>query len=587
MILERFGILLQQCAKSKSQRLGASLHAFLFKVVSDHDVILCNHLINMYAKCSNLQDAHLLFDIMPDRNLVSWSSLISGYDQAGNPSMSLHIFSQMPLRPNEYVYASISSACGSLLALRQGKQVHAHSLKAGFDKISFVYNSLMSMYMKCGCIDDASSIFSSILNPNSISYNAMITGFAENLQLQKGLELFILLKRQGFHGDQFSYVAVIGICNAKEDLISGQVLHCQTIKLGLDKSAFVGNVILSMYAQCGSVCAVEKTFYSISDKDIITCNTYITACSSFGLHEKVLMVYKKMKNGYLVGPDDFTFASVFAACAELSLVKYGAQIHAHLIRLRLRLDVGVVNAIINMYAKCGSITYANHVFCCMSETNLVSWNTIIIALGYHGFGKMAVEVFEQMKTDGVKPDSVTYIGLLAACSHAGLVDEGKAFFDSMEKVYGMPPKVEHLSCLIDLLGRAGKLEEAEKYANKFPFGNDSIILGSLLSSCRLFGNLVIGERVSKKLLELQPSASSPFVLLSALYASNGRWDGVASAWKMLRGCRVKKELGYSLVVVNGVSVRFTMGEFSHARIEEILETLRSLNFEANWVLPLI
>ncbi|XP_020581836.1 pentatricopeptide repeat-containing protein At5g04780-like isoform X2 [Phalaenopsis equestris] len=408
-------------------------------------------------------------------------------------------------------------------------------------------------------------------------------GLGENLQLEKGWELFSVLNQQGLHPDQFSYVAVFGICTMKEDLFSGQGLHCQTIKVGLNRTAFVGNVILTMYSKCGTIDDVENTFISIKQKDVITCNTYIAAYSYFGEHDKSLMIYRKMEEAYGLNPDNFTLAGALAACSDLSYVRYGTQMHGRLIRAIVELDVGVFNAIMNMYAKCGWIKYANRIFHCMPNRNLVSWNTIITALGYHGLGRIAIQVFEEMNTSGVKPDSATFTGLLAACNHAGLVDEGKTYFDSMEEIYGNPPKIEHLSCVIDLLGRASRLEEAEAHARMFPFGNDSVIWGSLLSSCRLHGNLVVGERVARKLLELQPTTSSPFVLLSTLYASYARWDSVSMTWKLLKGSGVKKEPGYSLVVVNDLPEKFTVGNSSHARIEEILETLRNLNLEAKRV----
>ncbi|KAG0469774.1 hypothetical protein HPP92_016474 [Vanilla planifolia] len=332
-----------------------------------------------------------------------------------------------------------------------------------------------------------------------------------------------------------------------------------------------------MYTKCGSLGDVEKTFFSIQEKDIITCNSYISACSAFGEPDKGLMVYRNMYDIYGLSPDDFTLAGILAACSELFCIQYGAQIHGHLIRTKLELETGVVNAIISMYAKCGCINYANHVFNLMPKRNLVSWNTIIVALGHHGHARLAVQIFQQMQSDGIKPDSATFVGLLSACSHAGMVNEGKVYFDSMVQFYGYPPKIEHVSCLIDLLGRAARLEEAEAYANMFSFGNDLVILGSLLSSCRLHGNLVVGQRVAKKLLELQPTSSSPFVLLSTLYASDGRWNSVALAWKMLRNSGIKKEVGYSLVTVDGVFHKFTVGNYSHLRIENILDTLESLN----------
>ncbi|ONK73970.1 uncharacterized protein A4U43_C03F1460 [Asparagus officinalis] len=541
----------------------------------------------MYAKCNNVECARRIFAEMPERNLVSWSALIAGYDQSGRHAMAVDLFAQMKLQPNEYAYASVISSCGSLSALTQGKQVHASTLKTGHCGVSFVSNSLISMYMRCGCFDNAFSIFNNLPEPCSISYNTMITGFAENLQPGKGLELFKLMKREGLHADKFSYVAVLGICSKTEDLSTGEGLHCHTIKLGLDITAFVGNVILTMYSKCGLIMEIDKAFESIKEKDVITCNAYIAACSHCEEHAKGLRLYKEMEGLFGVDPDEFTLTSALAACAELSYIYYGAQVHARLIRAKDSFDVGVGNAIINMYAKCGSIRRAILVFHSLQDRNLVSWNTMIVALANHGLGRKAIDIFEKMKDNGVTPDSVTFIGLLKACSHAGLVDEGLACFNSMKETYGILPKIEHLSCLIDLLGRAGRLEEAEEYVNTSDFVNDLVIWGSLLSSCRIHRDVLVGERAARKLMELQPSSSSPYVLLSNLYASDGKWEAVAEARKLLKGSGVKKEPGHSLIAVKDIAEKFTVGDFSHTRIVEIIEALQGLNLIAEkfYLLP--
>ncbi|XP_042452300.1 pentatricopeptide repeat-containing protein DOT4, chloroplastic-like isoform X1 [Zingiber officinale] len=581
MLLRKLGMLLQECSTKRTFRLGVALHASVVKNGVESDLFLSNHLINMYAKCKDFESSNCIFDHMPIRNIVSWSALIAGYDQASNPSIALNLFAQMPFQPNEYIYGSIISSCATLFALAQGRQVHGQSLKNGYEGISFVYNSLMSMYIKCDCMDDALRIFRSILKPNSISYNAMITGFAEKFKLDKSLELFRLMNQQGLHPDEFSYVALLGICSTVDDLVLGLELHCQTVKRGLDTTAFVGNVILKMYSICNLSEEVDKAFMSINNKDIITYNTYIDACSNCQEHMKGLMLFREMtvmENNSSLSPDAFTTASALAICAELALFHYGGQIHAHLVRTWMNLDIVLFNALINMYAKCGCSRYAMLVFDLMPINNVISYNTIIAGLGNHGHAMTTLEIFEQMKREGFTPESVTFIGLLTACSHAGLVDEGLTLFNSMEETYGICPEIEHLSCLIDMLGRSGRLLEAEDYIKMSPYQNDYVIWGNLLSSCRLHKDVAIGERVAIKLLELQPSTSSPYVLLANLYASDGKWEGAAEARKLLRYSRVKKEPGYSLIEVKGVAEKFTVGNFSHEQIGEIVATLDSLHW---------
>ncbi|KAL5714799.1 hypothetical protein ACHQM5_016711 [Ranunculus cassubicifolius] len=584
--LQNVGWLLHHCSKIKALHHGQSLHAFFIKKSPQSDVYISNNLLNLYAKCKDMYSAYKVFDEMPERNLVSWSAVISGYNQAGNYPMALKLFSVMDLPPNEFVYATAISACAALNVLSYGKQIHAESVKCGFDSISFVANSLISMYMNCGVCNDAIGVFKSASDSVSVvSYNALISGFVENMELERGLEVFKLMCQRGAVPDQFTLVGVLGICADVRNYWGGKEIHCMAVKLGLGSVAFVGNVILTMYSKCDCIEETENVFRGIEDNDVISWNTIISACSASGDYLKGLKYFQQMMNdGVGVSLDDFTFASALASCSGIASIHHGKQIHAHMIRTRLNLDVGVGNALVNMYSKCGSVGCAITVFDSMRQRNLVSWNTIIAAFGNHGLGKRALHMFEHMKELGVKPDSVTFIGLLSSCNHTGLVEEGKIYYNTMKDIYGISPKIEHLSVLIDLLGKAGRLNEAREYLEKSPIGNDSIVLGSLLSACRLHGNVSVAEWVASRLMDLQPVTSSPFVLLSNLYASTGKWDEVADARKMLKGSGIKKEPGYSLVVVKGVAQKFTVGDFLRSSMQEVKDILNTLNWEVSEIL---
>ena len=583
MLPELIISLLHRCSKTKALRNGLSLHAAAFKTGLQSDTIITNHILNLYAKCGNLTFARQVFDEMPQRNLVSWSAIISGSDQAGQHLMALDLFSKLRLVPNEYIFASAITACASLVALLHGQQIHAQALKFGYASISYVGNSLISMYMKCSQCSDALSVYDSTPQPNSVSFNALITGFVENNLLEKGFEVFKRMHQLGFVLDRFTFVGVLEICIDLNDLIMGMVLHAQTIKRELDSVPLIGNVIITMYSRFNLIDEAEKIFRLIEEKDVITWNTFISTCSHCVDHAKGLSVFREMANDYSVSPDDFTFASVLATCSGLASIRHGKQIHAYLIRTRLYQDVGVGNALVNIYAKCGFIKYAYNVFKKMLYRNIFSWNSIIAGFGNHGLGGQALVLFQKMKAMGLKPDSVTYVGLLMACNHAGLVNEGKILFNLMEETYGITPDIDHLSCLIDMLGRAGRLTEADEYIKKFPFSHDPVILGSLLSACRLHGDVVIGERLARQLLKLQPMTSSPYVLLANLYASGEMWGDVAEARKMLKGSGLWKEPGHSLIDIKGSFEKFTIGDFSHLRIDDVKDTLRTLNWAVSEV----
>ncbi|KAE8668165.1 putative Pentatricopeptide repeat (PPR) superfamily protein [Hibiscus syriacus] len=576
MIPEAIGSLLHHCSKTKAFRSGLSLHAAVFKVGIQADVLVYNHVLNMYAKCGRINFARQVFDEMSERNLVSWSAMISGYDQAGIPLSALDLFFQMHLAPNEYIFSSAISACSSLLLLGEGRQIHAQSFKSGHTSVSFVSNSLISMYMKCGHSSDALSVYSEAFEPNGVSYNALITGFIENQQAENGFQVFKHMHQEGLLPDHFTFVGLLKSCADSNALHRGMTLHCQIIKHRLDSTAFIGNVIMTMYSKFSLVEDVEKAFKLVQEKDVISWNTFIAACYHCENHEKSLKAFGEMFNAYRMRPDDFTFSTVLSAAAALASLSFGKRIHAHLIRTRLNQDVGVDNALTNMYAKCGSIAYAYNVFNRMPHRNLVSWNTIIVAFGNHGLGSRALEHFEQLRADGLEPDRVTFTGLLMACNHAGMVDEGLIVFDCMQETYGIAPDIEHFSCLIDMLGRAGRLYEAEDYMRRSEFGEDVVLLGSLLSACRLHGDVMMGERLAKQLLKHEGVSTSPYVLLSNLYASDEMWDGVAEARKKMKGSGLKKEAGHSMVQVKGGFEKFTVGDFSHSRIDDILDALTTL-----------
>ncbi|GAB2269855.1 hypothetical protein Dimus_004775 [Dionaea muscipula] len=586
-MIESLGYLIHQCSLIKALTQGISLHAAAFKCGVHSDAIVTNHIINMYAKCGQISSAQKLFDEMTERNIVSWAALISGYHQAKKPLVAVQLFSRLPLVPNESILATVVSSCAGASYLSLGQQVHARAVAVGYGSDSYVSNALISLYMKCGLCNYALGVFSSgALVPNTVSFNTLIAGFVENGQPLKGIELFRAMSQQGFVADHFTSAAVLRACTDADDFYGGLQFHCLTVKRKLDSIPFVGNVIITMYSKFEMVEEAEKVFRRIDQKDIISWNTMIAVFTQHVHDEEcvnkgfdVFRELLKEKNTTVL-PDDFTFSSVVAACAVEASIYNGKQIHAHMLRTRVAWDVGVENALVDMYAKCGCIGYSYTMFNLMKHPNLISWNSIISGFGNHGLGKKALLLFEQMKEHGFHPNSLTFTGLLIACNHAGLVDEGTSLFDSMLQVYGINPDIMHFACLVDMLGRAGRLDEAERYMKKSPFRDDPVILGSLLSACWLQGETVTGERLGEQLLKLKfpPATTSPFVLLSNLYASDRMWSGAAEVRRMLKGSRLKKEPGHSLIQVHGNVEKFTVGDFSHSRIQEIKDVLSTISF---------
>ncbi|CAO1942118.1 unnamed protein product [Urochloa humidicola] len=556
MILRRLVSLILDGAWPRADATAAA-HAAAVKAGHAADVFLSNHLIVSYAGSGHLEAARRVFDGMPRRNLVSWSALISCCTRSGRPDLALELFARTggTLRPNEHVYASAARSCAALRALAAGAQVHAGAVKSGLLGASFVANSIVTMYMKCGCFDEGYAVFRTLAEPTAVSYNAVISGLAASSRPEKGREMFRLMKLRGLRPDRFSYASALGICIDLENPYIGAALHCDTVKIGVNVSAFVGNVILDMYSKHGTMAEAEQVFLSVEEKDAVTWNTYIAAHSRRGGHTETLKLFKDMLMDANVSPDNFTHASALSACAELSLIRHGRQVHCRLIRSREDTDVATGNAVIGMYARCGHMVLAARAFGQLRDPNSCSWNTMISGFGKQGRAREAIETFDRMKEAGIAPDSVTFTALLAACSHAGLVNEGMGYFNSMSgAAYGVPPRAEHVSCVVDLLGRAGRLEEAEEHVTASAFRDDPVVLGSLLSASRVHGDAGVGGRAAGRLLALGPATTSPYVLLSQLQASGGRWGGAAEAWRMLKGGGAgagagrKKDAGRRVVV---------------------------------------
>ncbi|PIN01052.1 hypothetical protein CDL12_26444 [Handroanthus impetiginosus] len=551
MMPEKLGSFLHHCAKTKSFRCGLSLHAAAIKTGTQDEVVIANHIINFYAKCDRIDLAHQLFVKMSDSNLVTWSAMISGYKQSNKQLLGLQLFCQMQryFKPNEFVFASALSSCSGLKDLNLGKQIHAQVLKRKHDSVSFVLNSLISMYMKCGMCSDALQIITGS-KPDFVtlvSYNISITGLVENKQQEKGIEMFKIMCRQGLLPDHFTFAGLLGSGEPIYHLSVVMQLHCQMVKLGHDYMAFSVNVLVTLYSKFFLLEESEKVFRSIEEKDAISWNSAIAACCRCEDNLKGLSIFREMVMEHNLRPDDFVYASVLSAAAGLASMKHGKEIHGQLIRTTLDWDVGVGNALVNMYSKSGSVSSGHTIFEQMETHNLVSWNSMIAAFANHGLAEKAIALFEEMLRTGLEPDPITFLELLTACNHSGLANEGQALFNLMSKVYGVTPNVEHLCCFVDLLGRAGRVKEAEEYVHIYSVGDDPVVLGTLLSACRLHGEMVVGKRIAKRLIELHPVTTSPYVLLSNLYASDRKWEGVAGARKMLQISGLKKEVAHSVI----------------------------------------
>ncbi|KAH9287976.1 hypothetical protein KI387_032093 [Taxus chinensis] len=671
------------CAHLSALQDGKEIHGYIIRRVSQLNIFIGNTLIDMYSKCGCIEYAHSVFDKMPQKDVVTWTAIIVGYGHKDNMKEAMKLFDQMQqsgvwpnlitwngmisvfsqngygdealklfhkmqstdIRPNTVTVSSILSACGGLEVLRQGKEVHDYIIRRGYQLYVLAGNALIDMYMKCGCLENARSVFDRMSQKDVVSWNTMIVGYAQNGYGDEALKLFHQMNLTGvepnivtwtamistnaqngqgnealklFHEMQLfsmkpnsvTIASILTACTSLTALQQGEEIHGYMIRNGFEMDLNAGNALIYMYAKCGRIEVAHMVFDKLSAKDVVSWNAIIAGYAQKGHGEEAQRLFCEMQvagikpsviswtsmiagcaqNGncnealrlfyqmLLTGqkPDTVSLAGVLPACAHLGALKRGKEIHGHIIRNGFDSDVFAGSALIDMYAKCGSLQNAWQVFDKMPARNIVSWNAMIVAYAMHGNGVESLSIFSKMQQTGIKPDDITFTGLLAACSHTGLVDEGWKYFRCMTQDYGVVPRSEHYACMVDLLGRAGCLDEARNFIDKMPLIPNAFVWGALLGACRIHCNMELAGFVAERLLEVEPRNAGNFVLLSNIYAASGRWDEAAKVKKMIRDKGLKKNPGCSWIEVMDRVHVFHVGDKSHPQTKSIYATLENL-----------
>eukprot|EP01018_Ginkgo_biloba_P039683 Gb_40047 [translate_table: standard] len=571
--------LLQGCARMEALAQGKHVHAHIIKIGFEKDKFLGNNLVNMYTKCSSVIDARNVFDKIVARDVVSWTAMISGYIQNGNEHDALKLFGKMEeddVKPNEFTFATIVKACANLAALVQGKNVHEDIIRYGFDSNVVVGSALIDMYGKCGSTENARKVFDKMGERDAVLWTAMISGYAQNENGEEALELYCQMHKSGFKPDQFTLGSVLNACASLAALEEGKQVHSYFIATGIESNVVVESSLVDMYAKCGNIDFARHVFDKMSKRNAISWTAIVAGYVQNGHGEEALrLFYQMQKEG--MKQDKYTLLSALGACARLASLRKGKEVHAHFIRTRFESNIIVESALADMYAKCGSIEDARQIFDKISVQNVISWNVMIAGCAQHGRGKEALDLYGKMLETGLKPDFITFVGVLAACSHAGLVDEGYQYFNSMSQEHGIVPRIAHFGCMVDLLGRAGRLDEAEDFIKNMQVEPDAIVWGALLGACRIHENIELGKRVAERLLLLQPQNEATYVLLSNIYAASGSWDNVAKVRTMMKDRGVKKMPGCSWIEAKNGIHKFVVGDNSHSQKEEIYEILETLS----------
>uniref|UniRef100_A0A1D1ZF14 Pentatricopeptide repeat-containing protein At4g13650 n=1 Tax=Anthurium amnicola TaxID=1678845 RepID=A0A1D1ZF14_9ARAE len=577
--------LLSACASIGAIQKGMQLHSYTLKSGISSDIIIEGSLLDLYVKCADIETAHKFFDGANKDNVVLWNVMLVAYGQMGDLEESFDLFHRMQVasvKPNQYTYPSVLRTCTAVGAIDLGEQVHSLVVKTGYEHNVYVSSVLIDMYSKCGRLEIARKILETMTDNDVVSWTAMIAGYTQHEFYVEALETFEEMQIRGIQSDNIGLSSAISACTGILAIQQGLQVHAQAFVSGYSKDISIGNALTNFYARCGRLRDAYSAFHAVETKDEISWNGLISGFSQSGLCEEALNVFAVM-NRDGVKANLFTFASVISAAANIADVKPGKQIHARMIKTGYDSEIEASNVLITLYSKCGCIEDAKMVFSAMSERNEVSWNAMITGYSQHGHGREALSLFDIMNKEGLKPNHVTFVGVLSACSHVGLVNEGINYFESMSSQHGIVPRPEHYACVVDILGRAGQLDRARGFIEEMPIDPDAMVWRTLLSACRVRKNIEIGEFAARHLLQLEPHDSATYVLLSNIYAVTRRWDCRDRMRQMMKDRGVRKEPGRSWIEVKNSLHAFFVGDRLHPLSNDIYKFLDDLNEKATEV----
>ncbi|XP_011625363.2 pentatricopeptide repeat-containing protein At2g13600 [Amborella trichopoda] len=615
----------------------------LFDKMPERNIVSWTALITCLMQCGKVHDACEYFHRIPTQSVVSFTAIISGYVQNGLHIAALKIFREMyryEVLPNDVTFICIIRGCVCLRWFREGKCVMGQIVRLGFQSYLPVSNSIITLLVRMGDMElarrvfdgmaekdvvswtaildlyvekgefaEARKLFDAMPERNEVSWSAMIARYSQNGEADEALKLYGHMVSEGLRPNLSTFSSILSVSASLEDLKLGKKIHGYVLKLGFDSNVFIGSPLIDMYAKCGKTKEAKMVFEMIPEKNTVSWNSMIAGLSHNGLVEEALQLFEQMPernvvswnaiiSGYVQNelceqglelysvmetsgelPNQSTFSSVLRACASIASLERGRNIHGKIVKFGVQYDVFMGTALTDMYAKSGDIESAKLVFHRMPEKNEISFTAMIQGLADNGFGEEALILFEKMEESDIAPTELTFLGVLFACAHCGMVNRGKHYFDQMQSKYHIKPKGKHYTSMVDLLARAGLLQEAENFLSDIPFDAEANSWASLLSACKTYKDHEMGERVAGKLWELEQNNSAGYVLLSNIYASVGQWSDVSRVRKLMKEKGLKKGGGCSWIEVKDMVHTFYVGDKCHEESDQIFEVLDLLILE--------
>lgn len=576
-----FTTFLKLLVSMEKAEFGRAIHACIVKLGHDSNAFVGTALIDAYSLCRYVASAKQVFDGIDCKDMVCWTGMITCFTENDCFEDALGLFSQMRMvgyQPNHYTFASVFKACVGLDLVGLGKSLHGSVVKTCHELDLYVGVGLLELYSKFGNMDDAHKVFDELPKKDVIHWSFMISCYSQSFQSMQAVELFQHMRQCSILPNQFTFASVLKACASMESLVLGKQIHSVVLHMGLNSDLFVSNAIMDVYAKCGVIDDSVQIFEDSETKNDVTWNTLIGGYVQLGDTQKALNLFTDMLE-HQIQATEVTYSGVLRACASLAAINPGNQIHTLAIKTTYSKTCVVGNSLIDMYAKCGAIDEARLVFDKLSMRDEVTWNTMISGYSMHGLGRESLRVFEMMRESNTRPNKLTFVSVLSACSNSGLLDEGQAYFDSMVKEYDIEPCLEHYTCMVWLLGRSGDLIKAHSLIQTIPFEPSVMVWRALLGACVIHRDVELGRIAAENVLELEPQDEAAYVLLSNIYANARRWGSVAYVRKTMKKKGVKKEPGLSWIEMQGTTHCFTVGDTSHPDMKLISGVLEWLNMK--------
>ncbi|KAG9441955.1 hypothetical protein H6P81_017809 [Aristolochia fimbriata] len=563
-------VLLESC---KSMREFKQIHSQIIKEESSH--LRSYATVRAISFCAvspngSIEYAKALFHQLENPTIFSWNSIIRGLCNSRYPHEAILFYHRMLQEgspPNKYTFPFVIKASTECSAMKCGLLVHAHVVTLGFDSDPYVHSSLIHMYVSRKDLIAAHKLFDECSPRDVVSRNSMIDGYVKCGDLEKAQAIFDRME----YKDVVSWNTMINGYTTMGNLEGATKLFNEMPQ----RTIISWNSMLAAHAKCGDVEGAFEIFQQMPWRDVVSWNAMLACYAQSGQSHNVLSLFKEMQEAR-VKPTDATIVSLLSACAHLGAVDQGIQLHEYICNHKIALNTILATSLVDMYAKCGSLSQAVQVFYEIKSKDVLAWNTIIAGMAMHGQAEKALQLFNEMQEAGIKPDDITFVAVLSACSHAGMVDEGRRLYRCMSETYSISPKVEHYGCVIDLLARAGLVEEALLLIETMPVEPNASAWGALLGGCRIHKNIALAELVGSRLLKLQPQHSGRYVLLSNIYATAKRWDEVRRIRSLMKCKGVAKVPGLTTIELKGVVHQFVAGDSSHPAVSNIYNKLSEI-----------